>query len=296
MPRGKSVGNFSSFLTQMVGSLNRFHKSGSLLVAGEFPNPFELRSTSELRIEIPSRDVYSEIRAKWKARDYANLPLKGLCLLDEEQNSHSSIVTVRFVCKVLGKLDRIPYPAELDDAVLKDANQQAYGFISEYSYSFYPDMLSKRAREIGYLRFDFHPDVMGDGDTGGHPYFHLHSGASGEEAEEQEIHEALKGSSREGIDRIADKEISEIRLPSPLMMPESLIKTLEYSLAPQSRRTRIEKAVSEMDWYYLMLDLTPHSLKKRMIDKFGQAEWERQIKSEPAMVAMKRTGWHLDLF
>ncbi|MBZ0186728.1 MAG: hypothetical protein K8F91_10810, partial [Candidatus Obscuribacterales bacterium] len=94
MPRGKSVGNFSSFLTQMVGSLNRFHKSGSLLVAGEFPNPFELRSTSELRIEIPSRDVYSEIRAKWKARDYANLPLKGLCLLDEEQNSHSSIVTV----------------------------------------------------------------------------------------------------------------------------------------------------------------------------------------------------------
>lgn len=48
---------------------------------------------SELKVETPANDVYSEIREKWKARDYANLPLKGLCLLNEENGSHSSIMT-----------------------------------------------------------------------------------------------------------------------------------------------------------------------------------------------------------
>lgn len=267
--------------------MNRFHRSGTLLVAAEFPNPFDLRSSSELKIEVPAGDVYSEIRTKWKARDYGNLPTKGLCLLDEESGSHSSIVTVRFVCKALDKFDKMPYPSELGDAILRDANQQPFGYISEYSYSFYPDMRSARARHIGYLRFDFHPHVMGDGDTGGHPYFHFHAGATGEEPEEIEL--------QAGHEAPPEPAKNQIRLPSPLMMPESLIKTLEYTLAPKARQGRIDKALSDFDWYYLMLDLTPRSLKQRMVERYGQSEWERLINSETARVALQRAGWHLDL-
>jgi hypothetical protein len=148
-------------LTQLVASLNRFYKSGSIFFAAELPNPFELRSASELRIEMPSPEVYTELRARWKARDYKNLPLKGICILDDQIGTHNSVMTIKFVCKPLGKGEAAPYPARLAESMIRNANDEPYGYIDEYSYSFYPDMLSTRAREIGYVRYDFHPHLMG---------------------------------------------------------------------------------------------------------------------------------------
>lgn len=300
MPRSEPKGNFSGYLTQLVGSLSRFYKSGSIFFAAELPNPFELRSAFELRIEMPSADVYTQLRAGWKARDYKNLPLKGICMLDDEIGTHNSLLTIRFVCKPLGKGQASPYPARLAEAIIRDGNDEPYGYIDEYSYSFYPDLQSKRARDIGYVRYDFHPHVMGDGDIGGHPYFHFHAGASGEEMEEVELEaerrQATAQRSGDEIEAAAARLENEVRLPTELIRPEAFLTSLEYKLAPKTRQKRIEKALSEVDWYYLMLDLTPQALKDRMIAKYGKSQWGKLLQSESCKVSMRKAGWHPGLF
>lgn len=231
---------------------------------------------------MPSPEVYTQLRTRWKARDYNNLPLKGICILDDEIGTHNSLITIKFVCKPLGKGEVMPYPARLAEAIIHDANDEPYGYIEEYSYSFYPDMRSARARDIGYVRYDFHPRVMGDGDTGGHPYFHFHGGISGEEMEEVEF-DALRRATRQSSNEIEAAAAiieNEVRLPTELIRPEAFISSLEYKLAPKMRQKRIEKAASEVDWYYLMLDLTPLALRDRMIQRYGKSVWEKLLQSE----------------
>lgn len=300
MPKYKPVGNFAGFLTQLVASFSRFQKSGSISFAAEFPNPFELRSASELRIELPSAEVYAELRSRWQLQDYKNIPLKGIRMFDDELSSYNSLVTVKFVCKPLEKQEPLPYPGQLAEATLCDANGQPYGYIAEYSYSFYPDMQSKQAQEMGYLRYDFHPDVMGDGDTGGHPYFHLHAGITGEEPEEVESEAELKKISaqqnKQGLPAKTEGARNEIRLPTGLTMPEAFISALEYKLAPNLRQKRIAEALSQLNWYYLMLDLTPQALKERLIEKYGKVECRRLLRTEPCQISMRKAEWHPDLF
>jgi hypothetical protein len=300
VPKGKPVGNFAGFLTQVVASFSRFHKSGSISIAAEFQNPFELRSASEMRIELPSRDAYAALRAKWKQQDYKNIPLKGICMHDDELGSYNSLVTIKFVCKPLAVGEPPPYQAQLAEAILCDANRQPYGYVSEFSYSFYPDLQSKRAKEIGYVRYDFHPDIMGDGDTGGHPYFHFHGGSSGEELEEVELDVELRKTSARQSKRVLDAQIEkvrrEVRFPTGLTMPEAFISTLEYKLAPNLRQKRIERALAELNWYYLMLDLTPQALKERLIKKYGKAEWNRLLQSDACQASLRKAEWHSDLF
>lgn len=300
MPKGKPVGDFSAFLNQLVASLSRFYKSGTVFFAADFPSPFELRSASELRIELPSQDVYTDLRSKWKGKNYEKLPLKGVCMLDDEIGTANSLVTIKFACKPLENGPQLPYPAQLTEAILSDANNTPYGYISEYSYSFYPDLRSSRARDIGYVRYDFHPEVMGNGDTGGHPYFHFHAGHSGEEMEEVELQARLEKPSplenKEELRAAAQAIESEVRLPTGLTMPEAFITTLEYKLAPKMRQKRIDDALSALNWYYLMLDLTPLALKKRMIEKHGKKEWHKLSQSDSCKASMRKAGWHAGLF
>jgi hypothetical protein len=210
------------------------------------------------------------------------------------------VVTIKFVCKPLAKGQPMPYPARLAEAIIRDANDEPYGYIDEYSYSFYPDPESKRAREIGYVRYDFHPQVMGNGDIGAHPYFHFHAGISGDEMEEVEYERELrKAATEERKRQIAAAAVrieTEVRLPTELIRPEAFLTTLEYKLAPRTRQKRIEKAIAEFDWYYLMLDLTPQALKARLIEKFGKSEWHRLSRSEACNIAMRKAGWHHQLF
>jgi hypothetical protein len=180
----------------------------------------------------------------------------------------------------------MPYPIELSDAILQDANRQPYGYISEYSYSFYPDMKSQQAKQIGYFRFDFHPQVMGNGDTGDHPYFHLHALSTGEDLEELET---------DSIEHETAQRQS-MRFPSGLILPDMIVSSLEARLAPRIREKRIAKAIDEFNWHYLTLDLTPIALKERIVQKHGQREWKRQLHTESALVAMRRAGWNMSLF
>ncbi len=46
------------------------------------------------------------------------------------------------------------------------------GYVEKYSYCFYHN--SKLADSIGYFRYDFHADKMGDDGLGEHTYFHFH--------------------------------------------------------------------------------------------------------------------------
>lgn len=302
MPRGKPVGDFSGVLNLIVGGLARFAKSGSIFLTADFPSPFELRSTSELKIELPAQAVYTDIRSNWKARDYDHLPRKGICVIDDENGNANSFVTVKFVCKPLGKNDPLPYPSLLKEAICFDANGQPYGYVSEYSYSFYPDLRSKRARDIGYIRFDFHPHVMGDGDIGGHPYFHFHAGLSGEEFEEIELQAMIENAQpktlADSLALINAKQVSEssVRLPTGFMLPDGFITMLEYKLAPKMRSQRIEKAIADLNWYYLMLDLTPFALKERMLQKYGKKDWTKLVQSEQCKMSMRKAGWHQELF
>lgn len=203
----------------------------------------------------------------------------------------------------LGKNDPLPYPSLLRDAICFDANGQPYGYVSEYSYSFYPDVRSKRARDIGYIRFDFHPRVMGDGDTGGHPYFHFHAGLSGEEFEEVELQAMIEtGAAQQvtfadSLDLISAKQVSDssVRLPTGFMLPDGFITMLEYKMAPKLRSQRIEKAIAELNWYYLMLDLTPSALKERMLQKYGKKEWTRLVQSDACKLSTRKAGWHSEL-
>ncbi|MBX9723664.1 MAG: hypothetical protein K2X81_19825, partial [Candidatus Obscuribacterales bacterium] len=66
-------------------------------------------------------------------------------------------------------------------------------------------------------------------------------------------------------------------------------------LCPHKRGQRIEKAIAELNWYYLMLDLTPSALKERMLQKYGKKEWTRLVQSDACKLSTRKAGWHSEL-
>jgi len=135
---------------------------------------------------------------------------------------------------------------------------------------------------------------MGNGDVGGHPYFHFHSGLSGREPEEVELEDVLtKSPSQMTSDELKTATAtteSGIRLSTGLTLPEAFITVLEFKLAPKARNKRIESALSDLNWYYLMLDLTPVALKDRMIEKYGKRGWAKLLQTDSCKAAMRKAG------
>ena len=80
------------------------------------------------------------------------------------------------------------------------------------------------------------------------------------------------------------------------MMPEAFISMLEYKMAPRLRSKRIGDSLVNLNWYYLMLDLTPSAIKERMIQVYGRKDWAKLVQSEPCKVSMRKAGWHPALF
>jgi hypothetical protein len=87
----------------------------------------------------------------------------------------------------------------------------------------------------------------------------------------------------------------ELRFPTGLIMPESIVSSLEYKLAPKLRSERIEKAIDELNWYYLMLDLTPQALKQRLTERYSSAEFDKLLQTPLCQEALVKAGWHADL-
>jgi len=288
------AGHLEGFLTQLIATLARFVATGSVIICAEFPSGQNLRSISELNIALPDHDSYGQLRQCWKAGAFDQIPKKGLLILDEDLGTANSIMTLKFVCKPLSGEQPLPYTNDLSSAILRDGNDTPYGYISEYSYSFYPDINSEKAKAIGYMRYDFHPSTMGDGDLGAHPYCHFHGGLTGEELEEIELDES-KGI----VQRQHGLLKTEFRLPTGIIMPEAFLTVLESALSPKARRLRIENALSSLEqersWYYLMMDLTPSGVKQIGLQYYTVPKWNQLLSLEACKLAMAKNGWRKDL-
>jgi hypothetical protein len=157
----------------LESSLIRFVDSGSIQLVEYVPPLVEKQGKGKcafnlLNFELPKASVAKAIRSSWKG-DRRNLPRAGCVFPD------GSILTIQFMCKSL------PLPLQLqtlaDKVEIRGLDDQPIGYIAMYSYSFYPN--SKGAEQIGFFRYDYHFESMGDGDLGGHHYFHFHRAEEG---------------------------------------------------------------------------------------------------------------------
>lgn len=181
------------------------------------------------------------VRENWES-DRRTMPLTGVLFPDD------SLVTILFDCKV-GPVPNSLKPVAHEIAI-KDGDDQTIGYVEKYSYCFYPN--SRKAEEqIGYFRYDFHMDAMGDGDLGEHSHFHLH--------------------------RAVD---SGFRMPTgPVIEFDKVISGVESVLAPQQRAARHARWFRSGRFQALLMDLTVAGIEKLKENCFPRARDWNQFQS-----------------
>lgn len=220
-----AASDLSDVRKTVEGLLNRFSQSVDMVDCG----PVQLqrdnggRGVSSYTLSLPKAAKAREIRECWK-NDRRKMPRAGIVFPE------GSILSVLFVWK--------PPPIPLSHSIIEphvrivDEHSLVIGYVSEYSYCFYPN--SKLADEIGYFRYDFHVDAMGDGDLGKHGYFHFH--------------------------RSTQKDFRHET--GPLIEFDRVVSGLEAILARDSRAARLLKAFEEGDFQKLALDLTRDGIRQ----------------------------------
>ena len=109
----------------------------------------------------------------------------------------------------------------------REPTGDAFGYIAKYCYCFYPN--SELAETIGYLRYDFHSESMGEGDLGEHTYFHMHH---------RKVEKAF-------------------RLPTgPMLDFDKIVSGIEKVLSPAVRQQRLKKLFLAGEFELLLFDLT----------------------------------------
>jgi hypothetical protein len=201
--------------------LDRFKQSGSIRLVDCSPASVQpagkgKNASSVVNLSLPKGDIAKRIRECWK-QDRRAMPCAGIVFPDD------SIMTVMFVCKSM------PIPKQLgniqSDIQILGASGPV-GYVAQYGYCFYPN--SKQADSIGYFRYDYHYESMGDGDLGEHNYFHFHR------TTEDEFRHAT----------------------GPMLEFDKIVSGIERVLAPKERQKRLEKTFLSGQFEKLLLDLT----------------------------------------
>lgn len=187
---------------------------------------------------IPNQKAAQKIRDTWSS-DRRSIPRKGLIFPD------GSILTIYIRAKTL-PFDKLLEPIRKHVAI-QGADSEMIGFFDQYSYCFYPN--SKEADKIGYFRYDFHADSMGDGGLGAHTYFHFH----------RRLDESFRHAT------------------GPVLDVGEVISGLEDVLASKTRIDRLKKAFTKGRFDELLMDMTFEGIQDFREKHFAENrnQWER---------------------
>lgn len=243
------------------GQLDRFLDSIEVLLSYRTARSRYTSKLEQLEVTIGS----PQVRASWKD-DQISPEQDGIVLRD------GSVVTAKLaVCEIptnwkAGNLS----PLKLVVTLLNRL-EEPWAYISDYSYSFYPNNNSEQARALGYFRYDFHPKVSGDGDIGGHPYFHLHHQFVDDEDESGE----------------------EVRFATGLVHLSDVLSICERNLFPRERRTRLINYLSAGKLDELALDLSADGFDALIRDKYTSRQWRSFSHRTRCENFLKKHGWKL---
>ena len=210
--------DWEKFIESTTALVDRFRSSVDL-DGHEVVNDIANKKTKQKVLEycIPNQKAAQNIRDTWSSNRRA-IPRKGLIFPD------GSILTIYIRAKTL-PFDKLLEPIRKHVAIQGD-NGAMIGFFDQYSYCFYPN--SKEADKIGYFRYDFHADSMGDGGLGTHTYFHFH----------RRLDESFRHAT------------------GPLLDVGEVISGLEEVLASKTRIDRLKKVFSKGHFDELLMDMT----------------------------------------
>lgn len=118
-----------------------------------------------------------------------------------------SLFSLEYVVKAL------PIPEALSDfesVLTVDDADGPFGYVAKYSFTFVPKS-QKAKKEIGFVRYNFHPEMLGETWQAQHPLFHLHTNP---------------------LDELP-------RLATGFVDLQSIISNLEAILSPDARHVRL---------------------------------------------------------
>lgn len=230
-----SYQDWRRFTDSTIGLLDRFVKGGSVALCGHEIKEDEYDKKTKQRLFefcVPNKKVAAEIRDKW-SNDRRAMPKSGLIFLD------GSILTVYIRAKTL-PLDNLLKPIKHHVAINGEKGQ--IGFFEQYSYCFYPN--SKAADKIGYFRYDFHADSMGDGGLGAHAYFHFH----------RRLDESFRHAT------------------GPVLDVGEVVSGIENVLSSKERLNRLKKTFNKGNFEELLMDLTVEGVEDFRKKYFAQTK------------------------
>lgn len=218
--------------------LDRFVTGQSISISSEsYDNkPLNLgRAKREaITYSIPNSKLTKQIREAW-TDDRRSMPKEGIVFPD------GSVLTILFVAKGL------PFAKSLSPIAhhiaITDSAGTMMGYVEKYSYCFYPN--SRIADNIGYFRYDFHADTMGDGDLGEHSYFHFH----------RNLEDAFRHPT------------------GPILDYGEVVAGLEKILAPKERQARLKKVFEEGNYEALLMDLSLEGVKRTKEQLYTTRSW-----------------------
>jgi hypothetical protein len=204
--------------------LDRFVTSNSISISGEsYDNKPGVKKQDAITYSIPNSKLAKQIRESW-TDDRRSIPKEGIVFPD------GSIMTILFVAKGL-PFEKLLTPVRHHIAISDNSNNMIE-YVEKYSYCFYPN--SQLADSIGYFRYDFHVDNMGDGDLGEHTYFHFH----------RQLEESFRHAT------------------GPILDCGEVVSGLERVLAKKERQARLEKAFNAGNFDALQMDLTIEGIQQ----------------------------------
>lgn len=243
-------------------SLVRFFESGTIVLEGERTDltPKVKKDAQGLRCTIETAKS-SELREYWK-RDRRSLPRVGLVFPDGSVLSTATEL----------RIGQIPSSHQaVAERIAWRAGRGVY--VHYYSHSFFPN--SSEADDIGYFRYDFHPELLNENEEkekdeyahGIHDFFHLHT-----------VCDDMPG-----------------HVTGPMIEIESIVGMIEMTICRRRRRERIERNFWEARWNDLLQDIMipqvitlARRLEASEKKKWGQYAHKSSVCGESNFIAMRK--------
>ncbi len=232
--------DWDRFVASTTVLLDRFVKGHSASMGGHEIIDVQCDKLTKQRLFeycVPNKRAAKEIRDKWSS-DRRSMPKCGLIFPD------NSVLTVYIRAKTL-PFNQLFEPIKRHVAI--NGEKELIGYFDQYSYCFYPN--SEAADRIGYFRYDFHADSMGDGGLGAHSYFHFH----------RRLDESYRHAT------------------GPVLDVGDVVSGIESVLSPKERLRRLKQVFNSGDFDALLMDLTVEGVEDFRKTHFAetQSQWNR---------------------
>lgn len=199
--------------------------------------------------------------------EYTTKPYEeGIILKDR------SVITAQYIVREIDPNWKAGNLSPIESIIkLYDKNGVPWAVIAGYNFSFYPNTENTDTGSLGYFRYDFHPKVLGDGDLGGHPFFHLH---------------------RE-FDDDDDETNEEARFPTGLVSLAEVLSICEKILNPDDREQRLASDLANGEFDKLAMDLAPSGFNYLIGQYYTKKSWQNFSHKTKFERFVNRHRWHL---